>query len=30
MAKEGSDAQIRMPSGEVRIVRLNCMATTGA
>ena len=29
MAKEGNDAQIRMPSGEVRIVRLNCMATIG-
>ena len=29
MAKEGSDAQVRMPSGEVRIVRLNCMATIG-
>ena len=24
MAKEGGDAQIRMPSGEVRIVRTNC------
>ena len=29
MAKEGQDAQIRMPSGEVRIVRLNCKATIG-
>ncbi len=29
MAKEGGDAQIRMPSGEVRIVRLNCRATIG-
>ena len=29
MAKEGTDAQIRMPSGEVRIVRTNCMATIG-
>ncbi|MBQ6207378.1 MAG: 50S ribosomal protein L2 [Oscillospiraceae bacterium] len=29
MAKEGRDAQIRMPSGEVRIVRVNCMATVG-
>ena len=29
MAKEGNDAQIRMPSGEVRIVRTNCMATIG-
>ncbi len=26
MAKENGDAQIRMPSGEVRIVRTNCMA----
>ncbi|MCI2056714.1 MAG: 50S ribosomal protein L2 [Oscillibacter sp.] len=29
MAKENGDAQIRMPSGEVRIVRTNCMATIG-
>jgi len=29
MAKEGTDAQVRMPSGEVRIVRTNCMATIG-
>ncbi len=29
MAKEGGDAQIRMPSGEVRIVRTNCFATIG-
>ena len=29
MAKEGGDAQIRMPSGEVRIVRTNCYATIG-
>ena len=29
MAKEGDDAQIRMPSGEVRIVRTNCYATIG-
>ena len=29
MAKAGGDAQIRMPSGEVRIVRTNCMATIG-
>ncbi len=29
MAKEGKDAQIRMPSGEVRIVRTNCKATIG-
>ena len=27
MAKENGDAQIRMPSGEVRIVRTNCMGT---
>ena len=27
MAKENGDAQIRMPSGEVRIVRTNCMAS---
>jgi large subunit ribosomal protein L2 len=29
MAKEGGDAQIRMPSGEVRVVRTNCLATIG-
>ena len=29
MAKDGGDAQIRMPSGEVRIVRTNCMAVIG-
>ena len=29
MAKEGRDAQIRMPSGEVRVVRTNCLATIG-
>jgi large subunit ribosomal protein L2 len=29
MAKEGKDAQIRMPSGEVRIVRIDCMASIG-
>lgn len=29
MAKEGKDAQIRMPSGEVRVVRTNCLATIG-
>jgi large subunit ribosomal protein L2 len=29
MAKENGDAQIRMPSGEVRIVRTNCLATIG-
>ena len=29
MAKEGDNAQIRMPSGEVRIIRTNCMACIG-
>lgn len=29
MAKEGSYAQIRLPSGEVRLVRLDCKATIG-
>ena len=29
MAKENGEAQIRLPSGEVRIVRLNCKATIG-
>jgi large subunit ribosomal protein L2 len=29
MAKEGDYAQIRMPSGEVRLVHLNCRATVG-
>ena len=29
MAKENGVAQIRLPSGEVRIVRLNCKATIG-
>ncbi len=29
MAKENGYAQIRLPSGEVRMVRLNCMATIG-
>ncbi|MBQ3065744.1 MAG: 50S ribosomal protein L2 [Clostridia bacterium] len=29
MAKENGMAQIRLPSGEVRIVRLNCKATIG-
>jgi large subunit ribosomal protein L2 len=29
MAKDNGDAQIRMPSGEVRIVRTNCLATIG-
>ena len=29
MAKEDKYAQVRLPSGEVRLVRLNCMATIG-
>jgi large subunit ribosomal protein L2 len=29
MAKEGKYAQVRLPSGEVRLVRMNCMATIG-
>ena len=29
MAKENGYAQVRLPSGEVRIIRLNCMATIG-
>ena len=29
MAKENGMAQIRLPSGEYRLVRLNCMATIG-
>ncbi len=29
MAKEGSNAQLKMPSGEIRIVNLECMATYG-
>lgn len=29
VAKEGSYAQIRMPSGEVRLVSQNCLATVG-
>jgi large subunit ribosomal protein L2 len=29
MAKEGSYAQVRLPSGEVRMVNQNCMATIG-
>ena len=29
MAKENGEAQVRLPSGEVRIVRLNCTATIG-
>ncbi len=29
MAKEGKYAQVRLPSGEVRLVPMNCMATIG-
>ncbi len=29
IAKEGKHAQVRMPSGEVRLIDLNCMATLG-
>ncbi len=29
MAKEGNYAQVRMPSGEQRLIHLNCMATIG-
>jgi large subunit ribosomal protein L2 len=29
-AKEGDYAQVRMPSGEVRLVHINCMATLGS
>lgn len=29
MAKQGDYAQVRMPSGEVRLVHLDCMATIG-
>ncbi len=29
MAKENGEAQVRLPSGEVRIVRLDCRATIG-
>ena len=29
MAKEGDYAQLKMPSGEVRMIRLECMATYG-
>ena len=29
MAKEGKNAQVRLPSGEVRLVRLDCKATIG-
>lgn len=29
MAKEGNYAQVRLPSGEVRMISLNCKATIG-
>ena len=29
MAKEGKYAQVRLPSGEVRLVRIDCKATIG-
>ncbi|MBQ6867863.1 MAG: 50S ribosomal protein L2, partial [Clostridia bacterium] len=29
MAKEGAAAQVRLPSGEVRYIKLNCKATIG-
>ena len=29
MAKEGNFAQLKMPSGEVRLINLNCLATYG-
>jgi large subunit ribosomal protein L2 len=29
VAKEGRNVQVRMPSGEVRFIRMNCMATVG-
>ena len=29
MAKEGDYAQVRLPSGEVRLIRMNCMTTIG-
>jgi large subunit ribosomal protein L2 len=30
LAKEGNYAQLKMPSGEVRLIRLDCMATYGS
>jgi large subunit ribosomal protein L2 len=30
MAKEGAHAQLKMPSGEVRMIRVECLATYGA
>lgn len=29
MAKEGTEAQVRLPSGEVRYIKVNCKATIG-
>lgn len=29
MAKEGDHAQLKMPSGEIRLIRLDCLATYG-
>ena len=29
MAKEDKDSQVRLPSGEVRLIAMNCMATIG-
>ncbi len=29
LAREGENAQLKLPSGEVRLVRVNCMATYG-
>jgi large subunit ribosomal protein L2 len=29
MAKEGNEAQVRLPSGEVRYIKINCRATIG-
>lgn len=29
MAKEGNKAQLKLPSGEIRLVRIDCMATYG-
>ncbi|MDD5602520.1 MAG: 50S ribosomal protein L2 [Eubacteriales bacterium] len=29
MAKENTEAQVRLPSGEVRIIKINCKATVG-
>ena len=29
MAKENGYAQVRLPSGEVRLIKLNCTATIG-